>query len=59
MFPVLEVRQIKVYSPMTGKIELIIKNVCLSKDDKEIVTHWDGYYYLNKNNMISKRRYKY
>lgn len=34
-----------------------IKNVCLSNNEKEIVYHADGYYFVNKDNSVSKRRY--
>jgi len=35
-----------------------LKNICLGKDGERIVYHADGYYYLNKNNVVSRRRYK-
>lgn len=57
MFPIKCTRRIKVYSPITRKMELQIKCVCVGRNGREIVRHWDGYFYLNKDNTISKRRY--
>lgn len=52
MFPIKESRMVN-----TG-LGLKLKNVCIDGAGKEIVYHADGYYYVNKNNSISKRRVK-
>jgi hypothetical protein len=51
MFPIKELRLVK-----TG-LGMKLKNVCIGKNGKEIVYNADGYYYLNKSNSVSKRRY--
>ena len=60
MYPIKEVRQILAYSPMTQKNEMMTKNVCINvKNKKEMVRHWDGYYYLSKDGKtITRTRVK-
>ena len=58
MYPIKETREVNCYCPMIQGNTKKLKNICISKDGKEIVSHWDGYYYVNANNTISKRRYK-
>ena len=56
MAPIIETRILKVYNPISQKIENMTKNICLSKNGREIVSHWDGYYYVKANYTISKKR---
>lgn len=51
MYPIKEVREVKTV------FGLKIKNICVSKEGKEIVFNADGYYYLTKDNRVSIKRY--
>ena len=52
MYPIKETRIIK--TSMGPKI----KNICVSKDGKEIAYWADAYYYITKSNSVSSRRVK-
>lgn len=52
MYPIKETRYVKT------SMGLKLRNICIGRDGREITMHWDGYYYVNKDNSISKRRYK-
>lgn len=52
MYPIKEVREVKTSFGMRTR------NVCITSNGREIVYHADGYYYVNKDSSISKRRYK-
>jgi hypothetical protein len=59
MLPIKEVREITMYSPMEQKNVKRARNICIGNDGREIVQHWDGYYYLsNDGSRVTKRRYK-
>lgn len=52
MFPIIDTRKIK---NIIGNLYI---NVCLGKDDKEIVFYGDGYYYLSKDGLrVTRRKY--
>jgi len=53
MYPIKETRKVKT------SLGMILKNICIDKNGREITYHADGYYYVNKDNSVSKRRYKH
>jgi hypothetical protein len=56
MLPIVRVDCIKAYSPMSCQMENFQMNVCIDKNGKEVVWHGDGYYFINKNKTVSKRK---
>jgi hypothetical protein len=52
MYPIKQTRKVKT------RLGYKIRNICIGKDGKDICYYADGYYYINKNNEVSKRRYE-
>lgn len=56
MLPIVRVDYIKMYSPMSCKMENFKANVCLDKNGREVVWHGDSYYFIRKNKTISNTK---
>ena len=58
MLPIVRVDYIKAYYPASRQIENFQMNVCVDKNGKEVVWHGDGYYFIDKDKTVSKRKSK-